>query len=281
MAEPVSHPYSLQEVERLLRLPRGTIRAFVDAGFVAPGRGARNALRFSFQDLVVLRTAQALSEAKLSRQRIARSLRELRKQLPERMPLKGLAIGVEGDRLVVRQGAARWQADSGQYLLGLDSTGNEGRGRTPITVGDAATGVGVRPRVDADDAFNIAASLESSDIDAAIHAYEQAIAIDRCHLDARINLGRLLHERGRHAHAEAAYREALDACGADATLLYNFGVLLDDMGRVPDAIAAYEGALRLDGSMADCHYNLALLYEKRRQPREALRHMSRYKSLVR
>jgi tetratricopeptide (TPR) repeat protein len=273
--EPVTHPYGLEEVERLLRLPRTTIRAFVDAGFVKPERGARNALRFSFQDLVVLRTAQALAEAKLSKARITRSLRELRKQLPESMPLKGLAIGVEGDRLVVRQGARRWQADSGQYLLGLE---NWERTPTPATAEVAVREV--RPQVDPDDAFNTAASLEATDAEAAIHAYEQAIKADACHLDARINLGRLLHERGRHAQAERAYREALDACGADATLLFNFGVLLDDMGRIADAIAAYEGALKLDSSMADCHYNLALLHEKRRQPKAAIRHMSRYRSLM-
>jgi tetratricopeptide (TPR) repeat protein len=280
--DPVTHPYGLEEVERLLTLSRGPIRAFVDAGFVAPQRGARNALRFSFQDLVVLRTAQALADAKLSKARITRSLKELRKQLPESMPLKGLAIGVDGDRLVVKQGATRWQADSGQYLLGLEAD-DIGRGRTPTPVAQRATENGVRPRAhpDADDLFSTAASLESADAEAAIHAYEQAIAADPCHLDARINLGRLLHERGKHAASERAYRDALDACGADATLLFNFGVLLDDLGRFADAIAAYEGALRLDPSMADCHYNLALLHERRRQPKEALRHMSRYKSLTR
>jgi tetratricopeptide (TPR) repeat protein len=258
--DPVSHPYGLDEVERLLRLPRTMIRAFVDAGFVAPERGARNALRFSFQDLVVLRTAQALAEAKLSKARITRSLRELRKQLPESMPLKGLAIGVEGERLVVKQGTRRWQADSGQYLLSFELASP-----APVNAGDA---------------FNTAASLEATDAEAAIHAYEHAIKADPCHLDARINLGRLLHERGRPAQAERAYRDALDACGADATLLFNFGVLLDDMGRIADAVAAYEGALKLDSSMADCHYNLALLYEKRRQPKAAIRHMSRYRVLT-
>lgn len=266
MPEPVTHPYGIDEVERLLKLSRATIRAFVDAGFVSPERGARNALRFSFQDLVVLRTAQALAEAKLSKARITRSLKELRKQLPESMPLKGLAIGAEGDRLIVKQGTTRWQADSGQYLLGFELRDVAPAPPAPV---------------DAQDAFNTAASLESTDAEAAIHAYGQAIKADPCHVDARINLGRLLHERGRHAQAERAYREALDSCGADATLLFNFGVLLDDMGRFGDAIAAYEGALKLDPSMADCHYNLALLYEKRRQPREAIRHMSRYKTLVR
>ena len=271
MPEQATHPYGLDEVERLLRLPRGTIRAFVDAGFVSPQRGARNALRFSFQDLIVLRTAQALADAKLSRRRIARSLRELRKQLPGSMPLKGLKISAAGDRVVVKQGGARWQADSGQYLLGFERDPEEG----------ALTVTHLAPATSAEDLFNTAVSLEPADADAAIHAYEQAIAVDACHLDARINLGRLLHERGRHAQAESAYREAMKACGPDAMLLYNLGVLLDDMGRTADAIAAYEQALALDPAMADGHYNLALAYEKLRQPRAALKHMARYRVLSR
>ena len=60
-----THPYGVPDVERLLHIPRDTIRALVTAGFVAPARGARNAWRFSFQDLIVLRTAQSLVAAKV------------------------------------------------------------------------------------------------------------------------------------------------------------------------------------------------------------------------
>ncbi|HET9578752.1 MAG TPA: tetratricopeptide repeat protein [Usitatibacter sp.] len=270
MPEQVTHPYGVEDVERLLHLPRSTIRAFVTAGFVSPARGARNALRFSFQDLIVLRTAQALANANVSRRRITHSLKELRRQLPETMPLKGLSIGAVGDQLVVRQGARRWQADSGQYLLAFE--------------GDAlAVSVPSRAAASAspEELFNAAVALESSDAHGAIRAYEQAVARDPCLIDARINLGRLLHQLGRHAQAEKAYREALKACGEDAVVLYNLGVLLDDLGRSAEAIAAYERALVHDDAMADCHYNLALLYEKLREPKAALKHMARYRALSR
>ena len=98
------HQYGVRDVEKLLGLPRSTIRALVDAGFVTPARGARNAWRFSFQDLIVLRTAQALSQAKVAPRRITRSLRELRRHLPESMPMSGLRIGAVGDRVVVSEG---------------------------------------------------------------------------------------------------------------------------------------------------------------------------------
>ena len=66
------HQFGVREVEKLLRLPRSTIRALIEAGFVSPARGPRNAWRFSFQDLIVLRTAQALAAAKVPAKRAPR-----------------------------------------------------------------------------------------------------------------------------------------------------------------------------------------------------------------
>jgi DNA-binding transcriptional MerR regulator len=70
LAGALTHPYTLADLERLLGIPRKTIRALVAAGFVVPERGARNALRFSFQDLIVLRTAQSLVAAQVPPRRI-------------------------------------------------------------------------------------------------------------------------------------------------------------------------------------------------------------------
>ena len=86
------HQYGVRDVEKLLRLPRSTIRALIAAGFVSPARGPRSEWRFSFQDLIVLRTAQALADANVPQRRITRSVRELRRHLPDAMPLSGLSI---------------------------------------------------------------------------------------------------------------------------------------------------------------------------------------------
>ena len=234
------HQFGLREVEKLLRLPRSTIRALVEAGFVTPGRGPRNTLRFSFQDLIVLRTAQALAAARVPAKRINRSLKELRRHLPETMPLSGLSIDAVGDRVVVKEGASRWQAESGQYLLAFE--------------GDPVTGA---LKVIAPEAPPAAESLED-----------------------RIDQGYDLHEAGRLKEAEAAYRKALETHGPDALLLYNLGVLLEDMKRKSEAIEAYQAALHVDPLMADGHYNLALLCEELGKAQEAIRHMAQYRRLT-
>jgi tetratricopeptide (TPR) repeat protein len=254
-------------------LPRSTIRALVKAGFVAPARGARRTWLFSFQDLIVLRTAQSLAQARIPGRRITRSIKALRKRLPEDMPLAGLRIAAEGDRVVVREGTARWQAESGQYLLGFE--GDPAKGALSVVE------PGPKPdRRSARQWLEKAATLEMEGAEAAAHAYERAILADPSLPDAYLNLGCLLHEAGQYSRAERAYRRGLDACGEHAELRYNLGILMEDAGRKIEAAAAYEAALAKEPGLADCHYNLALLCEQLGRPKEAIRHMSQYRRLT-
>ncbi|MBV9316111.1 MAG: MerR family transcriptional regulator [Gammaproteobacteria bacterium] len=76
--------YSMRDVQRVLRLSADTTRNLIKSGFVKPARGARREYRFSFQYLIVLRTARALFDAKIPARRIRRSLESLRRELPSR-----------------------------------------------------------------------------------------------------------------------------------------------------------------------------------------------------
>ena len=271
------HPYGVRDVEKLLRLPRSTIRSLVDAGFVSPARGPRNAWRFSFQDLVVLRTARALAEARVPPKRIARSIRELRRQLPQTMPLSGLAICAVGDRVVVREGGSRWQAESGQYLLALE---NDAAGTFRV-VDSNAIAAPAQPSTEPAAAFlSEAETLEQHDPESALRVYAEVIAANPELVDARVNFVRLLHELGRLEEAERACRASLAACGDEPLLHYNLGVVLEDLGRATEAASAYEAALRIDPDLADGLYNLALLDERLGRRRDAIRHMARYRRLV-
>jgi tetratricopeptide (TPR) repeat protein len=266
--------FGVRDVEKLLGLSRSTLRSLVEAGFVSPERGPRNTLRFSFRDLIVLRTAEALARANVPRRRITRSVRELRRHLPESMPLSGLAISAVGDRVVVREGASRWQAESGQYLLAFEGD--------PATEALEVIERGAKkPDSRAREWFERGLTLEGEDDGAALEAYARAIEADPELLDAQLNRGRLLHEAGRLAEAERAYTDALAACGAEPLLLFNLGVLLEDLGQKDAAVEAYCAALEADPALADAHYNLALVYERLKKPQEAIRHMAQYRRLAR
>jgi len=269
------HSYSVRDVERVLRLSRGTIRGLISGGFVKPARGPRRQYRFSFQDLIVLRTARALTLAKVSRRRISRSLEDLRRHLPETMPLSGLSICAVGDQVVVRDGKSRWQVDDGQYLLELDVRVDDGVLRVVERKGESDP----EPE-DPRDWFMEGLELERADPRAAQEAYKRAVSVDPSDSAAWINWGRLLHEQGGTREAESVYRRALSQCGPDPLLMFNLGVLLEDLGRTGAALDAYQTAIEEDPSLADCHYNLARLYESLGKPQHAIRHLGQYRRLV-
>jgi DNA-binding transcriptional MerR regulator len=290
--------YTVQDVERVLRLSRSTIRGLVDAGFVKPERGARRALRFSFRDLIVLRAARALIDAKVPRRRIRSSLEDLRRHLPEAMPLSGLSICAVGDRVVVRDGTARFQADNGQYLLGLDvtlengvihvveaavapaPTTNGAHSRTGATLPSSRADTAAPAAKTAEQWFNEALELEVADSRAARGAYEHAVSLDPQHVASWINWGRLLHEQGAIKEADKVYSRAIDQCGRDPLLMFNHGVLLEDLGKTGAALEAYHAAIEEDPDLADCHFNLARLYHAMGKPQHAIRHFGQYRRLV-
>jgi tetratricopeptide (TPR) repeat protein len=282
------HQYSVRDVERLAGLPRRRIRSLVEAGLVSPERGPRNELLFSFQDLTVLRSARALATARVPRKRIRTSVEELKRRFPGGGHLSGLSLSAEPDGVVVREGDRRWQAESGQYLLGFADDAASVRDAAdalpPGEPADAPPRVLLRqaaaPPASADDWFDRGALLEAQDPNAALEAYARAIAADPGLLKARINLGCLLHEMGRLEQAEKVYREALRTHGDDPVVLYDLGVLLEDLGRKREAMQVYETALRKDPAFADCHYNLALLCRSLGRPREAIQHMAAYRRLI-
>lgn len=270
--------YSVQDVERVLRLSRSTIRGLIKTGFVSPARGPKRQLLFSFQDLIVLRAARALLEANISRRRINRSLEDLRRHLPEQMPLSGLSISAVGDRVVVRDGKNHFQVDDGQYVLGLDVSVENGVIR--VVEHKETSPPEALPAETADDWFDKALALEDADVKAAQAAYERVVELEPDYVGAWINLGRLLHARHDEKKAEIVYRRGIQECGANPVLLFNLGVVLEDLGKIDDAIEAYQAAITEDPSLADGHFNLARLYEAQGKEQHAIRHLGQYRRLV-
>lgn len=266
----------------MLQLAPGTIRGLISGGFVKPARGPRREYRFSFQDMIVLRTARALIQARVSRRRIRSSLEDLKRSLPDSVPLSGLSICAVGERVVVREGNTRWQADDGQYLLGLDVTLEQGVLRV-VEHKEMAAAPSAASESAGDgevDWFDRALALEESNPAGAIEAYERAVEEDPEDVPAWINWGRLLHEAGKLEEAAKVYRRGLDRNGPYALLLFNLGVVLEDLGRIAPALEAYQTAVGEDPTLADCHYNLARLYEHLGKPQHAIRHLGEYRRLV-
>ena len=116
--------------------------------------------------------------------------------------------------------------------------------------------------------------LEDTDIVATRAAYRAALRVQDDHLEARINLGRLLHLDDRLKEAEKLY---LGAKSSSALLSFNLAILLEDLDREDESIALYHDALARDPLIHDAHFNLFRLYEMANRPRDALRHLLAYR----
>jgi tetratricopeptide (TPR) repeat protein len=217
--------FGVREVEKLLRLPRRTIHGLVRAGFVSPARGPRQAYLFSFQDLIVLRTAQALAAAKIPAKRITKSLKELRRHLPDSMPLSGLSIGAVGDRVVVKEGASRWQAESGQYLLAFEGDPAVGDLKVIEQVNSLAE------QIDRGYLLHEAGRLQEAEV-----VYRDALKTWGPEPLLLYDLGVLLEDLGRKAEAMESYRAALRGDPAMADCHYNLALLCEAIGRPREAI---------------------------------------------
>src|SRR5438132_1877841 len=265
--------YSVREVASMLGLSPAQIRSFASEGFLTPERGPRGELRFGFHDLVILRTAGELAAAQIPQRKVRRVLQRLRQQLPSQRSLAGIRIAADGERVVVSDGRSRWNPESGQALFDFSIAEIEAKTASLMRVPEPE-------ELDADDWYDLGCDLELTSAEEAREAYEQALELDPGHVDAHVNLGRLLHEEAAPAAAEKHYRAALEIDPDHDTAAFNLGVALEDLGRTRDALAAYEHAIQLDPDNADAHFNVAGIYERRGDKAAALRHLKDYRRLL-
>jgi tetratricopeptide (TPR) repeat protein len=271
--------YATAEVARILGLSPAQIRALVHQGHVAARVDSRGGWRFSLQDLVILRTAKAL-RAHISSRRMHRTLRQLRRQLPDGRALSSVEIDVEGEQVVVRDGESAWEPETGQGLLRF-SVAELAQQVAPIARRQVRAAAQGRGELSADEWYDLGCDLEAAGDAEARTAYQRALVLDPRHVDACINLGRLVHEAGDAGAAVGHYRAALAADGRSAIAAFNLGVALQDLGEADAAAKAYEVALRLDPRNADAHFNLARLCERRGDKPGAVRHLREYQKLER
>lgn len=280
VAEGEEAPYTTRSIQEMLGLSRGVIAGLIASGFVVPRRGPRNEHRFTFRDVVLLRTAVDLQAARIAPRKIVSALKKLRSSLPAELPLTGLRISAVGNDVTVRDASAQWQPESGQHVLDFELAPVKGnvaflQHRTAGAVAKS------QPGDDATSWFARAEALEPRDKASAEAAYRQALALDPDHADAYLNLGALLCESSRCGEAVALYDEAVRRRPDEALLHFNRAIALEDARRPLEAIASYNAALMLAPDLADAHYNAARLHEQLGDAKKAVRHLSAYRRLQR
>lgn len=273
----MSTTYTSDEVARILKVSEAEFRGYLRAAlFLSPSK--RRPLEFTFQDILLLQTAKRLCDANIPVARIRRILSSLKRQLPEDSSLSTLKIYADGHRVVVWDGQARWQPDSGQFLFNFEPA-------LPETQPVRALNQPVKRTVpsasrSAEQWVVAAMELEEDSPEEARRAYEEALRLEPAMVDAHINLGLLFHRDGKLQEAERCYRKAIAHAPQEVLGHFNLAVVLTDAGNRAGAIKAYKTVVSLAPSFAEAHCNLGTLYEAEGQKAEAIQHYAAAKRLL-
>jgi len=267
--------YSTKDTAALVGLSQWAVRACVREGLLDT-KPDELPLRFSFQDLSVLRTIKTLIRNGVSIRRAQRQLASLRVRNGRDVSLASLCIDAHDGHVVVRDHESAWRADSGQLVFGFSFHRPPGEVRQlPYHVSSVAPEF--MKALTADEWFEKALAWEESSPTNAIAAYEQVL-LQRPHCtETLINLGRLHAEQEDVEHAVKCFQNALDLDPCEPTALYNLGVIAQDAGEDEHAISYYRRSLSFDSELAEAHYNLATIFDKLGDARSAIRHINEFR----
>jgi tetratricopeptide (TPR) repeat protein len=275
--------YSPRAVAAVLGMSVARLRSYLRAGVVTPTRNEKGEMRFSFEDLILLRKAEGLVEQRIPARRVRDAIKKIRDSLPAGTSVHRVALSGEGQQVIADDGHRRWHPESGQTVFDFQGRPPDDGGATVTSLENArasAAPAQQEPPLTARDLYKRGCLVETTSPDEACDAYRAALELEPEFADAHVNLGRLLHEVGDVYAALVHYRAALSLRPGDTTAAFNVGVALEDLGATVDAVAAYRRALECDPRNPDAHYNLARLLEQNGKPDLAVRHLLLYRQLI-
>lgn len=312
--------YSTTEVADIVGLKATQVRHYVRRDLLSPLRGRRGEFRFTFQDVVMLRSAKELLDADVPVRRANRVLLDLKARNSaagkESRPLSSLRVQAEGTRVVVQEGNVSWDAESGQGTLPFLADDQAVTPNTPamdkvaklsVLHSQVSTG-SQQPSAD-----NIVGATDRSpdvaDLGGAEGDLITVAELNDLSSDDWYNLALDLEEADPDK-APQAYRRALAINPDNTDAQVNLGRLCQLRGNLKQARRHYKLALEsapahqlanynmgtiydeLDEfetardfylratEIPDAHYNLARLFEVRGDELAALRHMREYRRLL-
>lgn len=224
-------------------------------GLIQPSRREHGETFYAFQDLTVIRQADA----------------ELAEGASFRQVLRNLLASREGQLTL----DFRSQAEPAKVL--------QLRRPDPPPLAVLMDAAPLQESSSAEQYFLAASILDDGDpenFDDAAIAYRRALEIDPYLVPALINLANIHYARDESAEAQALYERAIALESDVFEAHFNLGNIYHDLGRYPEAQACYREALRLNPLFADAHFYLAVTFEKNGQSHEARPHWRAYQQLA-
>lgn len=258
--------YSRQDVLRILDISTHQLHGWERAGLIPQKQS------YSFRDLGELRTLRVLREEDVPAASIRDSIVAMKAVAGMANPLMEAQLVRSGSRLAFRHHGAIVDPIRRQFLFDFEQI----EGLAAVAEPSPLRRMAVNPRGVQDKFLQAVQAEESGDKTNAIALYDEILAIDPEYAPAYINMGTIYFHLRQFGRAEELYRHATVADPAYVLAFFDLGNVLDELQRLEESIAAYRRAVELSPRYADAHYNLALAYERKEEPRNALRHWQAY-----
>ncbi|MGB0679395.1 MAG: tetratricopeptide repeat protein [Polyangiales bacterium] len=278
-AEVLAALYTRQQAARLVGVSPARLRTWERRALVVPSTVVGRRKRYTFQDLISLRSAHSLLQRGVPFQTVLTNLEQLRERLPTQdNPLSALSFVVEGKRLIVRDVRGSFEPLSGQSVIDFSvQRACDDVVRALSSVSSEVT------RKRAYDSYLEGCRFDEDETTfaRAEAAYLRALKLDPTLANALTNLGNLRYRQERFEEAAGLYREALVLDAEQPEALYNLGFLSLEDGDAATAVTWFQKALDADPSFADAHFNLAMALEESQREAQAIVHWRAYLRLER
>jgi tetratricopeptide (TPR) repeat protein len=244
-----------QLLERYKHLTDAHLRYMQKWGLIRPSHRAHGETYYSFQDLTIVRQADAeLAEG-------ARFRAVLRSLLASRAGQLAFDFRIEAHPAKVLRLTRRELPPLAAFL-------------DPAPAPEPSS---------AEQYFHAASILDDGDpanVVGAAAAYRRALEIDPDLSPALVNLANLHYAQDEIAEAQALYERAIAIDPEVFEAHFNLGNILHDLGRYRQAQSCYRDALRINPAYSDAHFYLAVSLEKAGQSQEARPHWRAYQLLA-
>ncbi len=253
--------YSTRAAARIVAIPPHRIRYWVKHRLLHPSAQTGRRHRFAFRDLLLMRLAKELIPTRRHLEPVQRCLARLHALLDPSRPLTALRLINDDGRIVARDGAVSFEAESGQMRFEFAPPEP---GRIEERFGPAR----VHER------FEEAKRIADEDPLKALQLYADVLGREPGNFDAHVQVAALLEEKGDLGGALRHLLGAAAILPTSAEAHLKLGLLHRRREEYEAAIRSLLRALECDPASIESHRNLAEIYERLGRPREALRHMS-------
>jgi len=253
--------FSTRAAARIIAVSPDRIRYWVRRRLLRPTAHSGRRHRFAFRDLLLMRLAKELIPTRRHLEPVQRCLARLHAILDPSRPLTALRLSNDEGRIVARDGAVCFEAESGQIVF--DFTPPES-GKIEERFGPAR----VHER------FEEAKRTADEDPLKALQLYADVLGREPRNFEAHMQVAGLLEDQGDLGGALRHRLGAAAALPTSAEAHLKLGLLYRRREEYDCAARSLLCALECDPLSIAAHRNLAEIYERLGRPREALRHMS-------